>query len=145
VLFQPEFSFARRNISCGHEATKWSKPETERDVVRVAFMNKQQNYVKRDCDVGNPVFAHQLTLTHRPKSVPMFGMTDDATAKYNAEHAHDEDNDPAKQVYGPTAWQIVKDTKNAGIQTYVEWWRQEGNTFDDVPVSNSNNDDDDAT
>jgi hypothetical protein len=72
VLFQPEFSFARRNISCGHEATKWTKPESERDVVRVAFLNKQQNYVKRDCDAANPEFARQLTLTHRPKNVSLF-------------------------------------------------------------------------
>ena len=26
------------------------------------------------------------------------------------------------QNYGPTAWQIVKDVTNGGIQSYVNWW-----------------------
>jgi hypothetical protein len=89
--------------------------------------------------------------------VPLFGLTADEAAKHNARHDDDDDDDPAKQVSeaatcsspqraqvsGPTAWQIVKDTNNAGIQTYVEWWRQDGNTFADVPPVTNNRDDDD--
>ena len=71
VLFQPEFSFARRNISCGHESTQWANPKSERDVVRVAFLDKAQNYIKRACDASNDVFVRALRSTRRAKESPV--------------------------------------------------------------------------
>lgn len=124
VLFQPEFSFARRNIACGHESTVWKNPKTERDVVRVSFLDKAQNYVKRDCDPVNAEFVRQLATTKRAKFAPLFGLhsrappatTPPASAAASSEthHEHDHDEPPEAQVYGPSAWQIVKDVKDGG-------------------------------
>ena len=51
VLFQPEFSFAAKNVSCGHEPTNWSNPQSERDRVRASFAAGGQNYIL-DCPSG---------------------------------------------------------------------------------------------
>lgn len=100
IVLQPEFSFARRNIACGHEPTEWHAPRSERDRVRVAFLERGQNYVKRDVDARNADFVRH--------------------------HARGADD-----TNGPTAWQIVRQVENNGIQSYFPWWDQQGLTFDD--------------
>jgi hypothetical protein len=102
IVLQPEFSFARRNISCGHEPTDWLHPRSERDRVRVAFAERGQNYVKRATDASNADFLARPT-----------------------KHAHADDTN------GPTAWQIVRSAENHGIQSCYPWWDQRGLTFDD--------------
>jgi hypothetical protein len=105
IVLQPEFAFARRNISCGHEPTEWHAPRSARDRVRVAFLERGQNYVWRD-GVDEP---------------------GDEFARRHTRAAHERGAD---LVHGPTAWQIVKDTTNGGIQSCLPWWEQEGATFE---------------
>eukprot|EP01108_Squamamoeba_japonica_P005368 TRINITY_DN4224_c0_g1_i1.p1 TRINITY_DN4224_c0_g1~~TRINITY_DN4224_c0_g1_i1.p1 ORF type:complete len:296 (+),score=4.20 TRINITY_DN4224_c0_g1_i1:312-1199(+) len=97
VLFQPEYSFARRDISCGHEPTVWKNPTSARDKVRCSFLNMSQNYVHRpDIDKPNELFVENWNKLKGSRG--------------------------AEQNYGPTAWQLVKDTRHQGRQSYVEWW-----------------------
>jgi hypothetical protein len=112
IVLQPEFSFARRNIACGHEPTDWVNPRSERDRVRVSFLERGQNFVKRDNDAPGVEFNRRHS---------------------RAPHDHGADN-----VHGPTAWQIVKDTQNNGIQSCVPWWEQNGIRFDEEQESKMN-------
>lgn len=44
ILFQPEVSFALKNISNFAANTNWDQPSTERDKIRVSFKSARQTY-----------------------------------------------------------------------------------------------------
>lgn len=48
VLFQPEISFARHSLPPDTPNTKWSKPKTVRDHIRIAFQEAGRPYLIRD-------------------------------------------------------------------------------------------------
>jgi len=58
ILFQPEYSFAFRNISCGEEPTEWENPKTVRDQIRVSYKQNGRNYILDSNSLGPT--AHQI-------------------------------------------------------------------------------------
>ncbi|CAF0802260.1 unnamed protein product [Didymodactylos carnosus] len=48
ILFQPELSFLRHNLSDDTPLTNWENPTTDRDKIRVSFQNHERSYPIRD-------------------------------------------------------------------------------------------------
>ena len=48
ILFQPEVSFARKNLANDTPKTNWSNPKTVRDKIRVAFKDAGRPYRIRE-------------------------------------------------------------------------------------------------
>lgn len=48
ILFQPELSFARRNLEPFTVETNWNNPKTIRDKIRVAYKKAGRKYLVQD-------------------------------------------------------------------------------------------------
>ena len=69
VLFQPEYSFAAKNLPADSPVTDWDNPQTVRDRIRVAYRQAGRGYLIRDSLFYSPA----LDIVK-----PLHGESDDA-------------------------------------------------------------------